>query len=92
MWCLGQGSRRGAHAEELDDPNVFFTLGQQLEMAAAEDIDLDEDDETGQEHPGMQRVSSVLLNSEEGTTAASRFVWCWQLIYCRRPTAFACSM
>jgi hypothetical protein len=61
-------------------------------MAPAEDIDLDEDDETGQEHPGMQRVLSVLLNLEECKTAARRLMCCRQLIYCRRSTAFACSM
>lgn len=47
---MRQGARRGVHADELDDPSIFFSLGQQLELAAAEDIDLDEDDETGQAH------------------------------------------
>eukprot|EP00775_Hariotina_reticulata_P013859 gene13859-13981_t len=58
-----KGARRGVHADELDDPRSFFNLSQHLETAAAEDIDLDEDDETAP--PALIRPPTALLALEE---------------------------
>lgn len=46
-----QAGRRGAAVDDgLDDAEAFFNLASQLEIAADSDINLDNDDETGQKH------------------------------------------